>query len=124
MDFQNEAKIMRIFISSTDKFKHKPLYQIIVYMAKRNGLAGATVFRGTMGYGPSSKYIYQPTVWEVVDKTPMVIEIVDEADKIDGFLKILKPYLELIRTGCLVTCEKAEVMFYKKGEKKKSFFEM
>ena len=124
MDIQTEAKIMRIFISSTDKFKHKPLYQIIVYLAKRYGLAGATVFRGTMGYGPSSKYIYQPTFWEVVDKTPMVIEIVDDSEKIEAFFNILKPYLDLIRTGCLITCEHAEVLFYKKGEKKKSFFDL
>ena len=124
MEVHNEAKIMRIFISSTDKFKHKPLYQIIVYLAKRNGLAGATVFRGTMGYGPSSTHIYQPTTWEVVDKTPMVIEIVDESEKIEAFHAILKPYLERIRTGCLITCEKAEILFYKKGEKKRSFFDL
>ena len=97
---------------------------MIVYLAKRNGLAGATVFRGTMGYGPSSTHIYQPTVWEVVDKTPMVIEIVDDAEKIDSFFKLLKPYLELVRTGCLITREKADVVFYKKGEKKKGFFEL
>ena|ERR1035437_4737270 len=124
MDIQTEAKIMRIFISSTDKFKHAPLYQIIVYLAKRNGLAGATMFRGTMGYGPSSQHIYQPTFWEIVDKTPMVIEIVDDAAKIEAFFNILKPYLEIIRTGCLITCEKADVLFYKKGEKKKSFFSL
>jgi PII-like signaling protein len=124
MDSNTEAKILRIFISSTDKFKHKPLYEIIVFLAKRNGLAGATVFRGTMGYGPSSKYIYISTVWEVVDKSPMVIEIVDESGKIESFFKILKPYLELIRTGCLITCEHADVLFYKKGEVKKSFFDL
>jgi PII-like signaling protein len=124
MDIQTEAKILRIFISSTDKFKHKPLSQIIVYLAKRNGLTGATVFRGTMGYGPSSKYIYQPTNWEVVDKTPMVIEIVDDAVKIEAFVKLLKPYLDLIRTGCLITCEHADVLFYKKGEEKKPFFNL
>jgi PII-like signaling protein len=124
MDIQTEAKIMRIFISSTDKFKHQPLYQVIIYLAKRNGLAGATVFRGTMGYGPSSSHIYQPTTWEVVDKRPMIVEIVDENEKIEAFYKTLKPYLERIPTGCLITCEKAEVLFYKKGEKKKSFFDL
>jgi PII-like signaling protein len=122
MDTQHDAKILRIFISSTDKFKHKPLYQMIVYLAKRKGLAGATVFQGSMGFGPSSKFVYSITVWEVVDKKPMVIEIVDDAEKIDTFFNTLKPYLELVRTGCLVTCERAEVLFYKKGEKKKPFF--
>lgn len=122
MDTQHDAKILRIFISSTDKFKHKPLFQMIVYLAKRKGLAGATVFRGTMGYGSSSKFVYSITVWEVVDKTPMVIEIVDDAEKIDAFFAQLKPYLEQVRTGCLVTCERADVLFYKKGEKKKPFF--
>ncbi|NWJ51230.1 MAG: DUF190 domain-containing protein, partial [Bacteroidetes bacterium] len=53
---------------------------------------------------------------------PMVIEIVDDAEKIDAFFSSLKPYLELVRTGCLVTCERADVLFYKKGEKKKPFF--
>jgi hypothetical protein len=54
MEIKGEAKLLRIFISSTDKFKHTPLYEMLVFAVKRYGLAGATVLRGVMGYGSSS----------------------------------------------------------------------
>jgi hypothetical protein len=54
MEIKGEAKLLRIFISNTDKFKHAPLYEMVVFAAKRYGLAGATVLKGAMGFGSSS----------------------------------------------------------------------
>jgi PII-like signaling protein len=118
METGKEAKLMRIFVSSTDKFRHSPLYEVIVYAAKRYGMAGATVLKGVMGYGSSSP-ISSMKFFELSEKLPMVIEIIDDAEKIDQFTEILLPYLEKVRYGCLVTVETSKVTLYKKGRGKK-----
>ena len=117
MDIHGQAKILRIFISSTDRFKHTPLYEVIVYAAKRYGLKGATVLKGVMGFG-SSSVVHSQKFWEVSEKLPMVIEIVDEPKKIEDFTETILPYFEKIRTGCMITVEKADVVLHKKGRKK------
>ncbi len=117
METGKEAMLMRIFVSSTDKFRHSPLYEVIVYAAKRYGMAGATVLKGIMGFGASSS-ISSVKFFELTEKLPLIIEIVDEAEKIEGFTKILVPYLEKIRYGCLVTVERSTVILYKKGQSK------
>jgi uncharacterized protein len=116
---QTDAKLMRIFVSSTDKFKHSPLYEVIVYAAKRYGLAGATVIKGIMGYGASSN-ISSVKFFELTEKLPMIIEIVDESEKIEQFTEVVLPYFEKIRSGCMITIEKANIVLYKKGTKKTS----
>jgi uncharacterized protein len=118
MEFNGETKLLRIFISSTDKFKNTPLYEVIVYAAKRYGMAGATVIRGVMGYGSSSA-ISSIKFWEISEKLPMIIEIVDESEKVERFFEIIKPYFEKIRYGSVITMEKANVIFYKTGTNKK-----
>jgi len=114
-----EAKLLRIFISSTDKFKHKPLYEVIMFAARRYNMAGTTILRGIVGYGSSSKKISSVKFWEISEKLPIVIEIIDEAGKVESFFEIIKPYLEKIKYGCIVTIEKAEVLFFKTGNPKK-----
>lgn len=115
---KGEAKLLRIYISSTDKFKHTPLYEMIVFAAKRYGLAGATVLKGTMGFGGSSA-ISSTNFWEITEKLPVVVEIVDEAEKIERFAETILPYFEKIRYGCMITVEKTNIVLYKKGTKSK-----
>ena len=67
MEGNGEAKLLRVFISNTDKFKYTPLYEVIVYAAKRYGLSGATVLKGIMGYGPSSNESSAKLI-EIVEK--------------------------------------------------------
>jgi hypothetical protein len=74
MQLKGEAKLLRIFLSSTDKFKHQPLYEVIVFADKRYGLTGATVLKGVMGFGASSA-VYSPTYWEITEKVPMVVRL-------------------------------------------------
>jgi uncharacterized protein len=114
MELKGEAKLLRIFLSSTDKFKHQALYEVIVFAAKRYGLTGATVLKGVMGFGASSA-VYSPTYWEISEKVPMVVEIVDEADKIESFIDSILPYFENINKGCMITVEKANIILHKKG---------
>lgn len=115
------AKILRIFISNTDKFKHEPLYEVIIYAAKRNGLAGATALKGQMGYGASSQ-ISNMRFWEVTEKIPIVVEIIDECYKIENFIEIIKPFFEKVQNGCLITVEDTQIVLSKPGVKPKKWF--
>ena len=114
MEITGEARMLRIYISSTDKFKHAPLYEVVVFAAKRYGLAGATVLKGFMGYG-SSSVVHSQKLWELSEKLPLVIEIVDDAAKIDGFVENILPYFDKIPKGGLITFEKVTVVLNKKG---------
>ncbi len=120
MEIKGEAKLLRIFISNTDKFKHMPLYEMVVFAAKRYGLAGATVLKGTMGFG-SSSIVHSIKFWEITEKLPMVIEIVDESEKIETFTEKILPWFKKLPYGCMITVEKANIVLYKQGAKKGFF---
>jgi PII-like signaling protein len=117
MDPDVKAKRLRIYISSTDKFEHKPLYEVIVYSARKHGIAGATVLKGIMGYGSSSE-IYSDKLWEISEKTPLVVEIIDESVKIDSFIQTIRPVFEKLGKGHIVTVEETTVILHKTGIKK------
>jgi len=114
MKTNDDVKILRVYTSSTDKLKHTPMYEMIVFAAKRNGMAGATVHKGVMGYG-SSSVVNSAKFWETNEKLPVVVEIIDESSKIEVFFEVIKPYLESVRYGCLVTIEDAHVLLSKSG---------
>lgn len=120
MENSKEANLLRIYCSSTDKFRHTPLYEVVVFAAKRYGLAGATVLKGFMGYG-SGCVIRTQKMWEITEKLPVIIEIVDEVSKIEGFVGSILPYFEKIPNGGLITLEKVTVVLYKPEERKKFF---
>ncbi len=113
---EKKAKLLRIFVSSTDKIEHKPLYEEVVYAAKNFGIAGVTVIKGVMGYGASSQ-IYSQKLWEVSEKTPLIIEIVDEEEKILEFVSNIMPFLDNSGKGCMVTIEDSFILLAKKGNK-------
>ena len=112
-----EVFALKIFIGSTDHFNQKPLYEYIVFEAKKKDIAGATVIKGIMGFGASS-VIHSYKFWEVSDKVPLVIELIDEEAKIRAFYEYIRSALESMKYGCLVTMEKVNVLLYKSGEKK------
>lgn len=116
MDTSKELSLLRIFVSSTDIYGHEPLYELITIMAKKEGLAGATVLRGVMGFGASSK-IHSSKFWELTEKLPMVVEIVDETEKVKNFFNTIKPILNSIPKGIMATIEKTNVLMYKSGKK-------
>jgi len=120
MNANDTVKVLRVYTSSTDKLKHTPLYEALVFAARRNGMAGATVHKGVMGYGGSS-VVHSAKFWETNDKLPVVVEIVDESSKIEAFFELIRPYLESVRYGCLVTVENANILYYKEGRKKSAF---
>lgn len=113
-----EASLLRIFISTTDKFKSNSLYEVIVYAAKRFGLAGATVLKGSMGYGGNSS-VNTTKFWEITEKLPLVVEIVDETKKIEDFTRQLEPYFSKINSGYMITMEKANIIVYQPSKKER-----
>lgn len=117
MDAATEHLRLRIYISSTDKFHHDPLYEVLVFAAKRYGLSGATVVKGVMGFG-SSSVVHSAKLWEVTDKLPVVIEIIDEKEKVMRFMDIIRPWLESVRYGSLATMEPISIAFLKTGTPK------
>ena len=116
MELKEEISRMRIYASSTDKIDGKPMYESIVFKAKQMDLAGATALRGVMGFGASS-VIHTSKLWELTEKLPIVVEIIDDREKLMLFFESIKPGLDKMTKGCLVTVEKVEVLLYKAGDK-------
>ena len=106
-----DATLLRIFLGESDRHGGKPLYEAIVLAARRYGLAGATVLRGPMGYGASS-HVHTARILRLSTDLPMVIEIVDSDEKIQGFL----PQLEPMMGSGLVTLERVKVWRYGAGK--------
>ena len=102
-------------VNSTDKFRHRPLYEVIVFAARRYGLCGATVIKGFMGFG-STSVIHSQRLWEIDEKMPVVVEIIDEKVKIDGFVETLLPYFDKIPKGGLMTVEPTTVIMHQHGK--------
>jgi len=109
MELPRDAVLLRIFFGEDDKFERLPLYEAIVLKAREMHLAGATVLRGPMGYGHSSR-IHTTKILRLSQDLPIVIEIVDTQDKIDAFL----PELDKMMSSGLVTLEKVQVLQYGK----------
>lgn len=111
MHIKRDAKLLRIFIGDSDKISTVPVYEKIVIEAKQFGLAGATVFKGVMGFGGSSR-IHTSKILRLSEDLPLIIEIVDEIEKIENFLPVLDNLFEEAGCGGLITIEKAEVIKY------------
>lgn len=106
-----EAKLLRIFIGEDDKIGPISLYEKIVVLARENGIAGATVYRGIMGFGGTS-VIHTSKVLRLSEDLPLVVEIVDSEEKINRFLPLLDEVLEKSESGGLVTIEHANIIKY------------
>ncbi|HSG05761.1 MAG TPA: DUF190 domain-containing protein, partial [Nitrospiria bacterium] len=85
MKLPSESELLRIFIGESDRHGSRPLHEAIVEAARKRGLAGATVLRGILGYGANSR-IHTSKILRLSEDLPVVIEIVDQADKIEAFL--------------------------------------
>src|SRR6516162_1042158 len=108
MHLPHEAMLLRIFIGETDRWHHQPLYEVIVLKARELHLAGATVLRGPMGFGKSSR-LHTAKILRLSMDLPLVIEIVDSEEKLNSFL----PVLDEMMGGGLVTLEKVKVIDYR-----------
>jgi PII-like signaling protein len=107
MQIPRNAMLLRIFIGEDDRHAHRPLYEAIVLKAREMHLAGATVLRGPMGFGHSSR-LHTAKILRLSEDLPFVIEIVDSEEKINAFL----PVLDAMMVSGLVTLEKVQVLQY------------
>jgi PII-like signaling protein len=110
MQVPQDAVLLRIFLGESDKWHGKPLYEAIVLKAREMHLAGATVLRGPMGFGHSSR-LHTAKILRLSEDLPLIIEIVDAEEKINAFL----PELDAMMGSGLVTMEKVKVLQYGSG---------
>jgi len=108
MKIEGEGQLLRIFIGESDRWHGKPLHEAIVLAARKHGLAGATVLRGLEGFGAHSR-IHTVKILRLSEDLPLVIEIVDKAERIEKFLPALD---QMVGEG-LVTLEKVNVLVYR-----------
>ena len=107
MDLPRDAMLLRVFLGEDDKYNGRPLYESIVAAARNAKLAGATVLRGPMGYGHSSR-LHTTQILRLSEDLPLIVEIVDTEQAIKAFLPTLDP---MMGSG-LVTLEKVQVLQY------------
>jgi len=107
MQIPRDAVLLRIFLGEDERCRSHPLYEAIVLKAREMHLAGATVFRGPLGFGRSSR-LHTAKILRLSEDLPMIVEIVDSEERIEAFLPILDG---MIGSG-LVTLEKVRVLRY------------
>ena len=112
MQLPRQAVLLRIFLGENDRHQHRPLYEAIVLKAREMHLAGATVLRGPMSYGHSSR-LHTAKILRLSEDLPVVVEIVESEEKINEFL----PVLDGMMGSGLVTLEKVQVLQYGKNGK-------
>ena len=107
MHIPKDAVLLRIFLGENDHWQGRPLYEALVLKAREMHLGGATVLRGPMGFGASSR-LHTSKILRLSEDLPLVIEIVDSEEKINAFL----PTLDGMMTSGLITMEKVQVLQY------------
>lgn len=105
--YLGKRKELKIYIDSDDIFEGRPLYEALLILAKEQGVAGATVVKAVAGMGAHSE-LHSFSVWALNQQLPLIVAIIDTAEKIEGFLKAAEP---LIEEG-LVTMNDIEVVQY------------
>lgn len=113
VQLQEKAVLLRVFIGEDDRFDGKPLFEAIVLEARAQGLAGATVLRGPMGFGHSS-HLHTAKILRLSEDLPVVVEIIDSEDNIAAFL----PKLDAMMTGGLISLEDVRVLRYRPIERR------
>jgi hypothetical protein len=109
------SSILKVYASTTDRVGSKLLYEYIVELARDKGISGVTVYRGVMGYGLSSQ-ITSAKFWELTEKLPVMIEIIDRTEVLNDFFRLLEPELQNMKKGCLVVLEPVKILLHKSGK--------
>lgn len=108
MRLEGEGTLLRIFIGESDRWHHKPLYQAIVELFRKEGLAGTTVIRGVEGFGAKS-HLHTSRILRLSEDLPIVVEVVDTVENIDRIL----PRLDAMVADGMVTTERVHVLTYR-----------
>jgi len=116
MQLHGKALNLRIQCGETDKYESQPLYEAIVYAARKEGMAGATVFRGVMSFGPSHS-IHTIKIFALGGDLPILIDITDTEEQITKFIPMVEEMMEKSGKGGLITTNEVEVHRYMPGKK-------
>lgn len=114
MKIPENALLLRVFCGESDRFRHTPFYEALVLKARESHLAGATVLRGPMGFGHSSR-LHTDRLLRLSGDLSFVVEVVDSRDKIEAFLPTLDEMINESESSVLVTWEEIKVLRYGKG---------
>jgi PII-like signaling protein len=106
---EGEQTLMRIFLGERDRVHGRPLADVLVELFRAEGFAGATVLRGTQGFGAHSRTVHRDSILRLSEDLPVVLEVVDTEEKIRGIL----PRLEEMMGGGLITFERVHVIRYR-----------
>jgi uncharacterized protein len=115
MKTADQTVMMSIYLSSTDRFHGSLLYEAITIEAKNFGIRGATVYKGLIGFGASSKSL-NTRFWEVAGKDPIAIQLIDDRGIIERFLYHIKPWFEEAEKGHMITISPTEIVLCKEGK--------
>ena len=116
MKTSEKTGILKIYMGETDKVNGRPLFEEIVFEAKKAGLAGSTVSKGIMSYG-ASHAVHTMKIFALSDKMPIIVEIIDNIEKLDEFAKTINELMDLSKKGGLITFQELDVIRYVPGEK-------
>lgn len=108
MNIPEETLMLRIYVSSTDAVRHTPVHEAVAYAARRYGMAGCTVYKGLMGFGWHTR-LMSPKFWEITEKVPVIIEIMDTSERIETFLEKISCWLDRLPHGCLACTQPVRI---------------
>jgi PII-like signaling protein len=119
MNFSENTGLLKVYVGESDKVHNRPLYEEIVFDARKAGLAGATVYKGFMSFGASHS-VHTMKIFALSGDMPVLIEIIDTKDKLELFANHINELMELSKKGGLITFQDLKVLRYEKGEKYKN----
>lgn len=116
MKIEGRAGMLKIYVGETDKIHGRPLFEEIVFEARKAGMAGATVFKGIMSFGASHS-IHTMKIFALSSDMPVAVEVVDTIEKLDAFTARVNKLMDQSKKGGLVTFQEVDVLRYEVGEK-------
>lgn len=116
METSEKTGIIRVYVGESDKINGRVLFEEIVFEARNAGMAGATVLKGIMSFGASHS-IHTMKIFALSSDLPVVVEIVDNIEKLDQFMEKINQIMDHSKRGGLVTFQELNVVRYEKGEK-------
>jgi PII-like signaling protein len=116
MDTKEKTGILKVYVGETDKIHGRILFEEIVFEARNEGLAGATVYKGMMSFGASHS-IHTMKIFALSEDLPVIIELVDNIEKLDEFAEKVNNMIDLSKKGGLITFQELDVVRYKRGQK-------
>ena len=116
MNISEKTGILKIYVGDNDKVKGNHLSEEIVFEARKAGMSGATVFKGVMSFGASHS-IHTMKIFALSSDMPVLIEIIDNIEKLDKFAKRINELMEHSKRGGLITFQELNVIRYEKGER-------